>query len=93
MTSFSYRLNHLLKNGTVAEVIPLSKYAKYIKGETYWCGYWQQYYTVIDVCYEKHGKYSLLKWVQVKWEDGKETKHCTQLDTNRDYIIRLRERS
>jgi len=85
----SYRLNQLISNGTVKEVKSLPKCPLYIVGKIYWCGYWQKYYTVLDVDYEKCGKYKHLRSVAVRWEDGEIGKHCTSLDSIRDYELTL----
>ena len=90
----SYRLKQLVENGTVKKVISLPEWNPlYLIGETYWCGYWQKYYTVENVNYSAHllqGKpYMRLKDVTVVWEDGKKGTHCTDLDAKRDYRIKL----
>ena len=51
------------------------RHAQHEEGKTYWCGYWQMYYTVLD---ENGGI------VKCQWEDGKINKHCTSLDRYRD---------
>lgn len=85
----SYRLNQLINNGTVKEVKALPKYPLYVVGKTYWCGYWQKYYTVIEASYEKCGRYQHLRSVSVQWEDNEAGTHCTALDNQRDYELIL----
>ena len=89
---YSYRLNQLINNGTIKKVIELPQNPLYLKGETFWCGYWQKYYTVIDANYAPYlskGKVRMhLNNVTIKWEDGKIATHCTTLD-KRDYRIIL----
>ena len=85
----SYRLNQLISQGLVQSVLPLPKFPKYIVGKTYWCGYWQKYYTVLDSKYEKCGKYEHLISVTIKWEDGKVATLCTSLDNRRVYELIL----
>ena len=43
---------------------------RYEVGAIYWCGYWQEYYTVIGM----DGRQ-----VRVSWEDGEEATHSTSL--------------
>lgn len=91
---YSYELDKLIENGTVKKVLKLPKNPLYLKGETFWCGYWQKYYTVIDANYTpimgRNNKiFFRLKEVTVKWSDGKTTTHCTELNPLRDYRIIL----
>lgn len=85
----SYRLNQLINDGTVREVIALPKFPLYVVGKVYWCSYWQKYYAVMETNYEKHGRYQHLVSVTVQWEDGETGKHCTALDGLRDYELIL----
>lgn len=85
-----YRLNKLIQQGIVEEAVKLPKNPKYEVNKTYWCGYWQQYYKVINTDYEKHGKYEHLKSVIVEWEDGRTGTHCTSLDEKYDYELILK---
>lgn len=54
----------------------------YEVGSTYWCGYWQKYYTVVEV----NGRQ-----VKVHWEDGSETLHSTSLNPVLDYRLKEME--
>lgn len=58
---------------------PLVAPYNYEAGAVYWCGYWQQYYTVIKV----DGRQ-----VKVRWEDEKETIHSTSLNPALDYQLK-----
>lgn len=54
----------------------------YEVGATYWCGYWQEYYTVIEVDGRR---------VKVCWEDERETVHSTSLNPTLDYQLKKME--
>lgn len=88
----SRRLKELISNGIVKEARKIPKYAPiYIKGEAFWSGYWQKYYTIMDVSYEPHltkrGIYWRLKEVTVRWEDGSCSTHGTLLNPYKDYRL------
>lgn len=83
--SYSYELRQQMHLGAIKEVFPLKVNSKYEKGKSYWCGYWQQYYTVIEVVYSTNG----LKSVTVLWQNGEQTTHCTNLDSKKDFEIKL----
>lgn len=85
----SYRLNQLIQQDIVKEVIKLPEQPKYEEDKIYWCGYWQQYYTVNNAEYERHGKHDHLKSVTITWEDGRTGTHCTSLDNKHDYELVL----
>jgi hypothetical protein len=53
-------------------------------GGRYFCGYWQQEYTVRDLWRGDHG----VIWLTCEWADGHVTTHCTAWDTHRDKIVR-----
>lgn len=55
------------------------KGAKHKVGSTYWCGYWEKIYTVLEI--------NDLK-IKVKWEDGKVVEHMTSLDPGSDYELK-----
>lgn len=57
-----------------------------VVGGLYFCGYWQQEYTVTAIC-DRDGT----RWFTVKWSDGHQTTHCTAWDPRRDRVIRLPE--
>jgi len=61
----------------------LHKGERYKIGSVYWNGYWQKWYKVVNVVYSNNS----LQSVTVKWEDGKDGKHCTPLDINRDWEL------
>jgi hypothetical protein len=63
----------------------LAPNARYEAGKTYWCGYWQKHYEVIEAEYDNNT--GRLKSVTVKWDDGKIGQHCTLLDTRRDWLL------
>jgi hypothetical protein len=86
---YDYRLNQLIQNETVKDVIKLPEQPKYEENKTYWCGYWHEYYTVVNAEYEKHGKHEHLKAVTVEWKDGRIGTHCTALEQKRDYELIL----
>jgi hypothetical protein len=86
---YSYRLRKLITDGVVKQVIALPQNPVYKKGKTYWCGYWQKYYTVLDVIYKTIGKREHLNQVTIQWEDGRIATHKTNLDTKHDYILIL----
>lgn len=96
------KLEKLLDEGIVKEVIELNKYSKYKKGNFYWNGYWHQYYKVLNYVLDDHkDKYGnivfrndkpikRLKSVTVKWQDGRITAYCTCLDPLHDYELIMR---
>lgn len=93
----SYRLKQLIENGSVKKVIPLPKYNPlYLVGETFWCGYWQKYYKVLDANYSPYlikGKvFMRLDSVTVEWEDGRHSTHCTELNPTRDFRLIIKEK-
>lgn len=65
--------NLLKKNG---------KFGGHEVGKTYYCGYWQQTYTVIKAVENEHG------WAVVcKWQDGSTNSHSTSLIPGRDFEV------
>lgn len=77
MTYYSYELDQLVrKKKCVPYQYPTMKYRV---GVTYWCGYWQKWFKVLDV----DGRS-----ITVKWSDGKIATHMTSLDRLRDYELR-----
>ena len=69
--------------------LPLTKDSKYTPGKRYWCGYWEKWYDVLAVEYDKEYPWRL-KNVTVKWQDGRIGTHCTQLDPRGDYELALK---
>ena len=57
----------------------LKKGARHEVGKTYWIGYWQQIYKVLEINGYK---------IKVEWEDGKVAEHMTSLDYMRDYELK-----
>ena len=57
---------------------------KHEVGKTYYIGYWNTTYTVLDIVSDDiFGEaYKCL------WADGRITTHCTQLDPKRDYEVK-----
>ena len=47
-------------------------------GGTYWNGYWQKFYVVVDMS----GSY-----LTVMWSDGRSGTHCTLMDYQRDWKL------
>jgi hypothetical protein len=61
------------------------KFGGHEVGKTYYCGYWQQTYTVIDA---KEG--GCFGWsVVCKWQDGETNCHSTSLIPGRDFEVIL----
>lgn len=83
----SYRLKQLIADGTVKNVIKLDRFPKYLKGKTYWSGYWQKWYKVLSVEIDRTVKPNRMKSVTIQWEDGRLVNHCTRLDSDRDFEI------
>lgn len=53
--------------------------------KTYFCSYWRQRFTVLRL----HDNLGWMDWaVTVRWEDGHETTHCTNLG-KRDYEVAI----
>jgi hypothetical protein len=69
----------------VMKKYPAARFAnnkeKHEMGKTYFCNYWRQYYTVIDIKNTACGEYYVCKW-----EDGHINSHCTQLEEYRDIV-------
>lgn len=91
---YAYELNKLIEKGIVKKVLKLPKNPLYLKGETFWCGYWLKYYTVLDASYvpvmgRNNKVFMRLKEVKIQWSDGKISTHCTELDPLRDYRLIL----
>lgn len=78
MTYYSYTLDKIVKE---LKFVPykLKKGAKHEVGKTYWNGYWQKSYKVIDINGSK---------IKVIWQDGGESTHMTCLDYRHDYELR-----
>lgn len=59
------------------------KFGGHEVGKTYYCGYWQQTYTVMEV---KEG--GCFGWsVLCKWQDGHANSHSTSLQPGRDFEV------
>lgn len=52
-------------------------------GGRYFCGYWKQEYDVLSVADNGRAGWRMT----VRWEDGRETSHCTSWDAARDRIV------
>lgn len=78
MIYYSYDLDKLVR---ALKFVPykLKRNAKYVVGKTYWCSYWQKYYTVLKITGTK---------AKIKWCDGKIVEHRTSLDTICDYELK-----
>ena len=78
MVYYSYELDRLVQN---SDYVPykVKQYAKHKPGHDYWCAYWQQGYTVLDV-----GERGV---VHIRWFNGKEVYHQTSLN-QRDYELK-----
>lgn len=76
-----YMNNKLLDMITNCKYVPykLKKYAKHKVGSTYWIGYWEKTYTVLEINDNK---------IKVVWDDGKVTEHMTSLDYIHDYELK-----
>lgn len=53
-------------------------------GGVYFCGYWQQQYTVLAITED-------LRWIRIQWDDGRIGTHMTPWDARRDKVIRQPE--
>lgn len=71
--------------------IELHKNAIYEEGKTYWCGYWSQWYKVLNAEYVTHRNYKELVSVTVQWQDGRIGTHCTALDPWNDWELQWTE--
>ena len=78
-----YKLKQLVDK-TSLEVHRLPYKSRYEVGKTYWNGYWEKWYSVLSAQYRD----KCLMEVHIRWEDGKEAKHCTDLNPARDYELR-----
>jgi hypothetical protein len=59
------------------------KYGGHEVGKTYYCGYWQQTYTVVEA-----NEGGCFGWsVLCKWQDGHTTSHSTSLLPNKDFEV------
>jgi hypothetical protein len=55
-------------------------------GGRYYCGYWGKEYDVLDIDTDRT---AWPAWqITIRWEDGRETSHCTAWDADRDRVIR-----
>lgn len=54
-------------------------------GGRYYCGYWGKEYDVLDI---ETDRTQWPPWrVVIRWEDGRESWHCTAWDKRRDKVI------
>lgn len=79
MVYYSYTLDKLVKN---KKFVPyrLHENSKHVKGRIYWCGYWDNWYKVLDI--DNTGL------VTIKWSDGSIRKHRTSLNHFRDFELK-----
>jgi hypothetical protein len=57
-------------------------------GGRYMCGYWRNGYTVVSID-TAPSRIAWSEWsITVRWDDGRETTHCTAWDASRDRVIR-----
>ena len=65
------------------EILPENP--EYELGKTYFCGYWNQSFKVIDFTPKTN---DWRGWsVTVHWQDGQITNHCTSLDRDNDFLV------
>lgn len=83
MIYYSYELDNLVR---ASNFVPYKIHpgTRYEEGKYYWCGYWHQWYKVLNVKYI-NGR---LMHVTVKWQDERITEHRTPLDPLHDYELR-----
>lgn len=78
---YSRRLTQLVQEKRFVPYRLVAPYCHEV-GAIYWCGYWQKYYTVIEVDSRQ---------VKACWEDGTETIHSTSLNPTLDYQLKEME--
>ena len=78
-------MKEIIENRTGLQLKELDKNPKYEIGKTYYCGYWQQSYEVLDYT-ENTGDWR--GWsVTCKWDDGHINDHCTSLNNKYDFEV------
>lgn len=78
-------MKEIIELRTGLKLKKLKKNAKHEKGKTYYNGYWQKTYKVLDYT-ENTGDWR--GWAVVcKWDDGEINSHCTSLDMRYDYEV------
>jgi hypothetical protein len=70
---------------TGLSLIELPKNAKHEVGKTYYSGYWGITYKVLS--YEEKPESWMRYIVTCQWEDGRITKHCTDLNYKEDFMV------
>ena len=74
------------RTGLKLQDIPkkVNKFGGHEVGKTYYCGYWQQTYTVLEAKEVSDWR----GWsVLCKWQDGKTNSHSTSLQPGRDFEV------
>lgn len=78
-------MKEIIEKRTGLKLQQLPKGAKHEVGKTYYCGYWNETYEVVGYN-DNTGDWR--GWeVACIWGDGKITKHCTALDSRKDFIV------
>ena len=79
-----YMNKKLLDMITNCKYVPykIKKGDKHKVGSTYWIGYWEKTYTVLEINGYK---------IKVIWDDGKVSEHMTSLDPGHDYELKIFE--
>lgn len=62
----------------------LKKGEKYVKGNRYYNGYWDETHRILDTEIDDCG----IQIVTSMWEDGNITKHFTALNYKKDFLIK-----
>lgn len=55
----------------------------YQEGKTYWCGYWQELYKVLEIFTKDRSWYVKVQWVK----DNHISTHFTNLDIKWDFMV------
>jgi NDP-sugar pyrophosphorylase family protein len=71
------------RHGLKLAVLPEN--AKHEVGKTYFSGYWQQTYTVLE--YREQPEIWQRWSVKVRWQDGEISNHSTALDPYKDFLV------
>jgi hypothetical protein len=80
------RMKELTEKRTGLKLEFLKDDTQYEEGKKYYCGYWGSTYEVLKLYTKDELNYG--GWaVTVRWADGHETTHFTNLDTNRDFLV------
>jgi len=78
-------MKEIIENRTGLKLRELPKGTKYEVGKVYYCGYWQQTYTVLALV-ENTGDWR--GWsVTCKWQDGHINSHSTSLQHGKDFEV------